>query len=182
MPPSKFRLNLTDGFGGDVIWRIARWRLSWISEWNSLTILNRNSMSLLCLPSSFGSIWFVVWEEMSFEERPSWYLNGTILTILIYVVPMPPIKFWINPTYSLSRDVVWRISSLPLWRPSWISERNDFNNSESTCSQTASHQVSAQSDLRVWRRYRNCEPFTTDDRRRTTGHDISWPGAKLRVS
>ena len=37
---------------------------------------------------------------------------------------------------------------------SWISERNDFSNSESLCHCDASHQVSAQSDLGLGRRYR----------------------------
>ena len=31
--------------------------------------------------------------------------------------------------------------------PSWISERNNFSNSESLCRSNASHQVLAQSDL-----------------------------------
>ena len=32
------------------------------------------------------------------------------------------------------------------WRPSWISERNEFSNFESLCHCDASHLVSAQSD------------------------------------
>ena len=42
----------------------------------------------------------------------------------------------------------------PPWRPSWISERNDFSNFESPCHRDASHQVLAQSDLRFWKRWR----------------------------
>ena len=45
MPALKFRLNLTYGFGGDIIWRISRWPLwrpSWIWEWNNFS----NSESL----------------------------------------------------------------------------------------------------------------------------------------
>ena len=38
--------------------------------------------------------------------------------------------------------------------PSWISEWNDFSNSESLCHCVASHQVLAQSDLRFGRRCR----------------------------
>ena len=39
-----------------------------------------------------------------------WQPNGTILAILnLYVTPMLPIKFRLNPTYGLGRDVVWRI-------------------------------------------------------------------------
>ena len=160
-------------------------------------------MSLQCFPSSFGSIWLMVWEEMLFEEfqdgsygGPLGYRNGTILAILNpHVALMPPIKFRLNLTYSLGGDVVWRISRWPpsgyqnrttlailnlccsnasikfrlnptyglgdvLWRisrwppwqPSWISEWNDFSNSESLCRSDASHKVSAQSDLQFGRR------------------------------
>ena len=38
----------------------------------------------------------------------------------------------LNPTYGLG-DVVWRISRWPPWQPSWILERNDFNNAKSPC-------------------------------------------------
>ena len=55
---------------------------------------------------------------------------------------MLPIKFRLNPTYGLGGDVIWRF---------WISEGNDFSNSESLCHCDASHQVSAQSDLRFRR-------------------------------
>ena len=71
-------------------------------------------MSLRCLPSSFGSIGPTVWEEMSFEEFQDGhhgghlgYRNGTILAILnLYNAPMPPIKFRLNLTYGLGRDVI----------------------------------------------------------------------------
>ena len=109
-------------------------------------------MSLWCLSSSFSSIWLIVWEEMWFEEFQDganlWYQNGTILAILnIYVALMPPIKLWLNPTYGLGGD-----SFEEFQRPSWISGRNDFSNSESLCPSDASHQVSAQSNLRFRRR------------------------------
>ena len=69
--------------------------------------------------------------------------NETILAILnLYVTLMLPIKFRLNPTYGLGGDVIWRF---------WISEGNDFSNSESLCHCDASHQVSAQSDLRFRR-------------------------------
>ena len=54
--------------------------------------------------------------------------------------------FWFNLTYHLGADVVWRC-----W-PSLILEQNDFSNSESLCGFDASHQVSAQSNLRFGRR------------------------------
>ena len=64
-----------------------------------------------CLLSSFGSIYLMVWEEMSFEEFQDGghlgYRNGTILAILnLHVTVMPPIKFRLNPIYGLVGDVV----------------------------------------------------------------------------
>ena len=68
------------------------------------------------------------------------YWNGMILAILnFYVTVMPPIKFRLNPTYNLRGDVVERISRWPPWWPSWISEQNNFSNSESLCRHNASH-------------------------------------------
>ena len=118
-------------------------------------------MSLRCLPLSFGLIWLMVLEEMSFEEFQDGccgghlgYWNETILAILnLCVTAMPPIKFWLNLTYGLWGEVVWKISKWPPWRPSWISKRNYFSNSESLCHcDASSHQVSAQSDLWFGRR------------------------------
>ena len=70
----------------------------------------------------------------------------------LYVAPMPPIKFWLNLSYGLRGDVVCIISKWPQWRPSWISEWNEFSNSESLCHCDASHQVLAQCYLRFGRR------------------------------
>ena len=67
---------------------------------------------------------------------------------------MSPIKFRLNLSNGLGGDVVGRISRWPPSRPSWISEWNDFINSESLCHCDAYHQVSAQSDLLFGRRYR----------------------------
>ena len=63
--PIKFRLNATYGLV-DVVWRISRW-LAWGPSW----IWERNDFSNSqspCHSSNFGSIWPMVWEEMSFEE------------------------------------------------------------------------------------------------------------------
>ena len=74
--------------------------------------------------------------------RPSWILNITNLAILnLHVTSMPPIKFRLNLTYHLGAE--WFEDLLQT--TSWISEWNDFSNSESLCSSDASHQVSAQS-------------------------------------
>ena len=72
-----------------------------------------------------------------------------LLTILnLNVASMPPTKFRLKPTYLSGADEVWRDSRWPLWRPSWISERNGLSNSISLCRHKASHQVWAQSYLR----------------------------------
>ena len=120
MPPIKFRLYPTYGLRGDVVWRISRWppwRSSWTSEQNYFS----NSESLCHSP-----IQLVVWEELSIKELQDGrrgghlgYQTGTIIAILIYVNPMPPIKFRLKPIYG-------------------------FSNSEYPCSHNA-HQVSTQS-------------------------------------
>ena len=46
--------------------------------------------------------------------------------MLLWCLP----KFQLNPTYGLVGDVVWRISRWLPWQLSWISEWNDFSNSE----------------------------------------------------
>ena len=104
-------------FGRRCHLRISRWlpwRPSWILEGNEFS----NFESLChCYASSIG---LTVWEEMSFEEfqdghRGSHlgYQNGTILAILkIYNTPMPPIKFWLNWTYCLGGDVIWRMAAI----------------------------------------------------------------------
>ena len=66
--------------------------------------------------------------------------------------PKAPIKFQLNLTYCLGLNVVWRISRWPPWWPSWISERNNYSNSESLCCSDASYKVSAPSDLWFGRR------------------------------
>ena len=121
MPPTKFHFNLTYGSRGDVssigrqllmlFWRISRlprWRPSWISAWNDFS----NSESLY-RPNA-GSIRHSVREQMwseDFEDgrRGSHlgYRNGTFLAILNSHVPlMLPIKFQLNQTNRLRRDVV----------------------------------------------------------------------------
>ena len=145
MLPIKFWLRPTYCLG-DIIWRISRWppwQPSWISELKDCS----NSQSLCYSDAShrFGSIRMMVWEDMSFEEFQDGHLgyrNGTILAILnLYDAPIPLIKFQLNLTYGLGGDVVWWISRWPLWQPSWISEQNNFSNSQFLCHCDASHQV-----------------------------------------
>ena len=77
-----------------------------------------------------------------------------ILAVLnLHVAPMPSTKFRLNLTWDSGADVVSSFSSWPQ-SLSWIAERNDFSNSESLWCSNASHQVSAQSNLRFGRRCR----------------------------
>ena len=64
---------------------------------------------------------------------------------------MPPTKFGLNLTNGSGADVVSRWP--PRWL-SWIAEQKDLSDSESLCRSNASHQVSAQSNLRFGRRCR----------------------------
>ena len=87
--------------------------------------------------------WSERW-EMSFEDFQDGshlgHLKKMILAILnLCVTVMLPIKFWLNQTYGLGGDVIWRISRWPPWRLSWISEWNSFSNSESLYCSNASH-------------------------------------------
>ena len=117
-------------------------------------------MSPHCLPPSFSLIRLTVPEQTSFQDFQAGhhgdnlgYRNGTNLAILnLHVTTMPPTKVGLNPTYRLGADMVWRFSKWPQLGPSWISERNDFSNSESLHCSKASHQVSAQSSLQFGRR------------------------------
>ena len=98
---------------------------------------------IVALPGIFSNLlfyfifFFTVWEDMSFKEFQNGhhgghlgYRSGTILAILnLCVTAMPPIKFWLKPTYGLGGDVVRRISRWPPWRSSLLSLRNDFSNS-----------------------------------------------------
>ena len=101
------------------------------------------------LPSSFGSTWLTVWEEMWFQDGGHLgHWNRRILAILnFHITPMPPIKFKLNQTYRLGADVIWRFSRLPWW-PSWISEQNPSSSSKSPCCPDAFHWVSTLSDWR----------------------------------
>ena len=149
--------------------------VTWWPSWLSDQIASSNSES------------DVFWRVLRLPPwLPSWILELNVSAILnFHVTPIPPIKFWLNLTYFLGGDMVWRISRweaivdigtdgcpMPLimlklnqtyrsvadviwrfwrwllWWPSWISERNYFNNSKSPCYPNAFHQVSTPSNLK----------------------------------
>ena len=53
---------------------------------------------------------------------------GTILTIFdLQVTLMPPSKFGVNWPFGSGEEAKNRFSRWLPWRPSWISDRHDFN-------------------------------------------------------
>ena len=142
MLPIKFRLNPTYGLGGVVVWRISRCSPCGHLGYRNGTILAILNLYVTVMPpikfllnSTYGLGEDIVWRISRWRHSGHLrYRNGTILGILhLYAPPMPPIMFRLNLTYGLVGDIVWRISRWAPWRPSWISERNDFSNSESLC-------------------------------------------------
>ena len=74
MPPIKFRLNLTYGLGGDVVWRISRWPPPWLSEQNDVS----NSESLWHCDASHqvlaqSNLWFGRWCHLKISRWPLWW-------------------------------------------------------------------------------------------------------------
>ena len=124
----------------------------YLGYWNWMIQQFWISMSPQCPPSSFGSTWLTVWEEIRFEQfqdggHLAHWNRRTLAIPNFHNTPMPPIMFKLNQTYHLVADVIWRFSRWLPWWPSWISEQNHFSNSKSSCCPDAFHQVSAQSNL-----------------------------------
>ena len=69
MPPIKFRLSLTYGLVGDMVWRISRWP-PWqpLAYWNGTISTILISITTQCLPSSLSSSRFTIRERMWFED------------------------------------------------------------------------------------------------------------------
>ena len=104
----------------------------------------------------------MVWEEMSFEEFQDGlhgghlgYWDGKILAILnLCVTVMPPHQGLAQSNLQFERRCRLKNFKMAAVAASWISEWNDFSNSDSLCHCDASHEVSAQSDLGFGRRCR----------------------------
>ena len=74
--------------------------------------------------------------------------NKMILAILnLHVSPMPPTKFWLNPTYHSGVNVVWRFWR---WWPSWIVVENNFSNSKYLCHSHGGQWSFGSIQLTVW--------------------------------
>ena len=171
MPSTKFRLNPTYSSGADNKWRfsrqppapchpcashqvLAQTDLPFRSR-SGLKLFEQNDFSNLNLyVNLMPPIKFQLNPTYGFGDvisRISRYKNETILAILtLNVSPVLATNFQLNPTYHLGADVVWKF----LRKPSWISEWNDFSNSESPCCSDVSHQVSAKSNLWFGKRCR----------------------------
>ena len=115
----------------------------------------QNSESLCCSDASdqVTAQSRTVWEEMLFEVFQNGrqggrlgYRNGTILPIKFSMSHQYP-----QPSFGLIRFTFRKQMSLEDfqdgWRPSWISKRKKFSNSESLCCSGASRQFFAQSNL-----------------------------------
>ena len=88
-----------------------------------------------CLPPNLGSIWLRVLEQIWFQDfRDAAFLDSQIEWFKQCWISM---KLWcFSSSFGSIQpvrlgDVIWRISRWPLWRPSWISDQNNFSNSES---------------------------------------------------
>ena len=99
--------NLTYRSGADNNWRFSRWppwRSSWISQQSDCTYSESP-----CRPNATK-----FWLNRNYHSRAdvvlrSSYLNRMISAILnLYVAPMSPIKFRLNPTYGLCEDIVFK--------------------------------------------------------------------------
>ena len=70
---------------------------------------------------------------------------GMILAIFdIQVTPMLPTKFGVNWPFGSGEEAKHRFSRWLPWRPSWISDRNDFSHFLSTSHPDDSYQVTSQ--------------------------------------
>ena len=96
---------------------------------------------------------------------------GTILAIFdLQVTLMLPSKFGVNWPFGSGEEAKNRFSRWRPWRPSWISDRNDFSFFWSTSHPDASYEVSSQLAQGSRRSRLLKQLLTSHDGRRTT-HD-----------
>ena len=114
MPPS---LGSDLGFGSRCGLKI--FKMAWIAKRNDL-----NNFESLCRSNASHQVSAQsnLRHGAILDIRTELFLQFWI-SIMLQCLP----SFRLNLTYGLGRDVVWRISE----RLSWLSERNDFSNSES---------------------------------------------------
>ena len=137
MLPTKFQVNWPFGSEEEAKNRFSRWapwRPAWISDRNDFSYFLIN-MSPRCFLPNFKSIGLLVQ-----EKKRKIYLQdgchgghlgftiGTILAIFDLQVPlMLSTKFQVNWPFGSGKEAENRFSSWPSWRPSRISDWNDFS-------------------------------------------------------
>ena len=130
MLPAKFRINWPFGSGEEMKNGFSRkppWRPSWISDRNDFSHPDASYQV-----SSQLAFWFRRRSEISrFSRcRHGGHLRFLIRTIKalfdLQVTPMIPTKFQIKWSFGSGEEAKNRFSRWPPWRPSWISDRNDF--------------------------------------------------------
>ena len=116
-----------------------------------------------CLPSSLPSIQLTVREQITIEDlQDSRRCCSKIFKKADNISISESLCCFYASNQVLTQSDLWfgrrcglknfKMAAMAAWRPSWISERKDFSNSESLCHYDASHQVLAQSNLRFGRR------------------------------
>ena len=150
MLPTKFRVNWLLGLGEEAKNRFSRWLPSWISDLHDLSYIWSTSH-----PDASYQIWpFGSGEEAKNNFQDGGYLGFPISMILaifvLQVTPMLPTKYPVNLPFGSGEEAKNRFSR---WRPSWISDRNDFSYFCSTSHPDASYQVSSQ--FAFWLRRRS---------------------------
>ena len=101
------------------------------------------------LPSKFGVNWLLGLGEEAKNRfsrwLPSWFSKRIILAVFdLQITPMLPSKFGVNWPFGSGEEAKNRISRWPPWRPSWISDRNDFSYFLSISHPSDSYQVWSQ--------------------------------------
>ena len=148
MLPTKFRVNWHLGLGEEENNRFSRWQ-PWRPSWISI----QHDFQDGCHGGHLG------------------FPIGMILAIFdLQVTPMLPSKFGVNWPFSSGEEAKNRFSR---WRPSWISDRNDFSYFWSTSHPDASYQVSSQL-AQGCRRSRLLKQLLTPHDGRHTMDDGHW--------
>ena len=153
-----FQVSWPFGSGEEGKNRVSRWWPSWISIGTVLAILDLQVNPMR--PTKFQINWpFGSGEEakkIDFQDGSHLgYPIGTILAIFdLPVTLMLPTKFRVNWPLGSREDAKNRYLRWLPWRPSWISDQNDFSFFWSTSHLDASYQVSSQLAFR-FRRSKN---------------------------
>ena len=133
MLPTKFRVNCPFCSGEEAKKRFLRWMPSLISGWNNFSYFCSSSHPNASYQvSSQLAFWFRRRRKVDFQNgRPGGHLGFPIDRILtnfdLQVILMLPTKFRVNWPFGSGKEAKNRFSRWRPWRPSWISDWNDFS-------------------------------------------------------